>query len=307
MKILLTGARGMVGRNILNHCESKKNSLLTPSSSELNLLDSVQVNDYLIKEKPDFIIHAAGVVGGIHANINNPVRFLVDNMLMGINLIIAAKNSGVKHLLNLGSSCMYPKDMGIALSEDLILKGELEPTNEGYALAKITSARLCEFINRENPEFLYKTAIPCNIYGKFDKFDEENSHMIPAVIRKLVEAVNERKDSVEIWGDGEARREFMYAEDLADFIFFAIKNFSFMPQNLNVGVGYDYSINDYYKTIAKVVGYKGTFKYDLTKPVGMKMKLIDSTLLSNFGWHSKTGLTSGIEKTYEFFLNESSK
>ncbi len=304
MKILLTGARGMVGRNILNHSMSNSYEFLTPSSSELNLLDKSKINDYLAENKPDFIIHAAGVVGGIHAKISNPVKFLLENMSMGLNLITASKDNNIKQLLNLGSSCMYPKGRDTALTEDLILKGELEPTNEGYALAKIASARLCEYINREDSNFEYKTAIPCNLYGKYDKFDEKNSHMIPAVIRKIVTAMKEKKEEVEIWGDGEARREFMYAADLADFIFYSIDHFSKMPQNINVGLGHDYTITEYYKVIAKAIGYKGIFVYDKTKPVGMRRKLIDTTLLSEFGWNSKTDLKDGIAFTYQYFLNE---
>lgn len=294
----------MVGRNILEHSKSNEFEFLSPSRAELNLLDSSEVNSYFLEHKPEFVIHAAGVVGGIQANIKNPVNFLVDNMLMGINLITAARDNNIKSLLNLGSSCMYPRGVDSALNEDLILKGELEPTNEGYALAKVAAARLCEYIVRENSDLLYKTVIPCNLYGKYDKFDINNSHMIPAVIRKLANAVKDGVTNIDIWGDGEARREFMYAEDLAEFIFYAIDNFSQMPQNLNVGLGHDYSINEYYTAIAKIVGYSGSFEHDLTKPVGMRRKLIDSTLLTKFGWQSKTDLNTGIAKTYQYFVDE---
>jgi GDP-L-fucose synthase len=250
------------------------------------------------------IIHAAGIVGGIQANMANPVRFLVDNMKMGLNILMAAKDYNITKFLNLSSSCMYPKDALNPLGEDLILKGELEPTNEGYALAKVTSTRLCEYICKENPALLYKTIIPCNLYGRFDKFDPHLSHMIPAVIRKIYEARISNLSEIDIWGDGEARREFMYAEDLAEFVFHAIKNFESMPQNLNVGLGTDFTINQYYQTIAKVVGYTGNFKHDLTKPVGMKQKLIDDKKLKEFGWQYKTDLEAGIKKTYEFYLSE---
>ncbi|WP_404273522.1 GDP-L-fucose synthase family protein [Yersinia similis] len=304
MKILLTGAGGMVGKNILAHTKSKDYEFITPSSKELDLLEKKHITTYLKHHKPNFIIHAAGIVGGIHANINNPVKFLVENMQMGINLLTAAKDNNIRKLLNLGSSCMYPKDCDSGLTEDMILTGELESTNEGYALAKITSAKLCEYINREDSEFQYKTAIPCNLYGKYDKFDENNSHMIPAVIKKIVTAIETGKSEVEIWGDGEARREFMYAEDLADFIFYTINNFTKMPQNINVGLGQDYTITEYYKVIAKILGYKGTFVYDKSKPVGMRRKLIDNTLLSEFGWSNKVDLESGISKTCQYFLNE---
>ncbi|WGO83646.1 NAD-dependent epimerase/dehydratase family protein [Arsenophonus apicola] len=304
MKILLTGAGGMVGRNIVAHTKFAERKFLIPPKNELDLLKKTQVTAYLQDNKPDFIIHAAGIVGGINANINNPVRFLVENMQMGINLLTAARDNNIKNLLNLGSSCMYPRDHNTKLTENMVLTGELEPTNEGYALAKIACAKLCEYINREDPSFQYKTVIPCNLYGKYDKFDEQNSHMIPAVIRKIVAAIKENKNQVEIWGDGEARREFMYAGDLADFIFYAIDNFSKMPFNVNVGLGHDYTITEYYKVIANILGYKGTFIYNKSKPTGMRRKLIDNTLLSKFGWSNKTDLESGIRQTCEYFLNE---
>lgn len=307
MKILLTGARGMVGKNVLEHKRASDFEFYTPTREELNLLDASAIEKYFSEHNIDFIIHAAGVVGGIQANIKNPVKFLVDNMLMGVNLITESRKSNISSLLNLGSSCMYPRGLDISLSEDMILKGELEPTNEGYALAKVAAARLCEYIVRESPEFSYKTAIPCNLYGKHDKFSADSSHMIPAVISKLAIAKNNGDISIDIWGDGEARREFMYAEDLADFIFYAIDNFSKMPQNLNVGLGHDYSINEYYKEIAKVVGYSGSFEHDLSRPVGMRRKLVDNTLLAEFGWRSKTDLNTGIVKTYKFFLEEVGK
>ncbi|WP_345841989.1 GDP-L-fucose synthase [Shewanella algae] len=305
MKVLLTGANGMVGRNILEVAPKYSYEFLTPSSTELNLLNADSVSQYINEHQPDIVIHAAGIVGGIQANMAKPVKFLVDNMLIGLNIITAANDGGVKKFLNLSSSCMYPRNATNPLSENLILKGELEPTNEGYALAKIASTRLCEYISKENVEArLYKTIIPCNLYGRFDKFDPNHSHMIPAVIRKIYEAKRTKQLEIDIWGDGEARREFMYAEDLAEFVFFALDNFERMPQNLNVGLGVDYTINDYYEVVAKVVGYDGKFKHDLHKPVGMKQKLIDDTKLKEFGWSYNTSLETGIRKTYEYFLGE---
>ncbi|MBA6224528.1 GDP-L-fucose synthase [Colwellia sp. MB02u-18] len=304
MKILLTGANGMVGRNILEIAKLHDHDFLSPSSTELNLLDANSVRQYINTYKPDMIIHAAGIVGGIQANMAQPVKFLVDNMQMGLNILTAANASGITKFLNLSSSCMYPRDALNPLAEDLILKGELEPTNEGYALAKVTSTRLCEYICKENSDLLYKTIIPCNLYGRFDKFDPNHSHMIPAVIRKIDEAKKNNLKEIDIWGDGEARREFMYAEDLADFIFYSINNFEKMPQNLNVGLGTDFTINEYYQTVSNVVGYKGKFKHDLTKPVGMKQKLIDDKKLKEFGWSYKTELETGIQKTYKFYLSE---
>lgn len=303
-KILITGASGMVGRNLVEFLNMKNYTLLTPSSKELNLLNKNQIDLYLSNNKPDIVIHCAGKVGGIQANMASPVSFLVDNMQMGLNIIMASFEKEIKNFINLSSSCMYPKNTLNPLSEELILKGELEPTNEGYALAKVTTTRLCEYIHQEDNSYQYKTIIPCNLYGKYDKFDLTVSHMIPAVINKIHNAKINNQNRLEIWGDGEARREFMYAEDLADFIYYAIEKFSLMPQNINVGLGYDYTINEYYQIIAEVINYKGQFVYDLTKPVGMKQKLVDTTKLSNFGWNHKTSLRDGIQKTYQYYLNE---
>lgn len=301
MKILLTGGTGMVGKNILEHLSVQKYTFLHPSSKELNLQNYDSVNHYIQFHQPDFVIHCAGFVGGIQANMANPVRFLMDNLDIGRNIIMAAKNNNVRKFINFSSSCIYPRNAKNPLNEELILQGELEPTNEGYALAKIVTTRLCEYITTEDSTFQYKTVIPCNLFGKFDKFSPEHSHMVPAVIKKIHEAKIQNKKEIDIWGDGLARREFMYAGDLADFIFYALEYFEKMPQNLNVGLGHDYSINDYYQTIAKAIGYEGVFVHDLSKPIGMKQKLVDNTKLKTFGWKSTISLKEGIEKTYEYY------
>nr|WP_294934527.1 GDP-L-fucose synthase [uncultured Flavobacterium sp.] len=301
MTILVTGGTGMVGRNIVEHPNAANYTLLTPSSKELDLRDYIAVDAYVQKNKPDLIIHAAGLVGGIHANMARPVDFLVNNLDMGRNIIMAAKNNGVKHFMNMASSCMYPRNAKNPLQEELILQGELEPTNEGYAIAKVVATRLCEYISKEDPTLQYKTVIPCNLYGKYDKFSPEHSHMVPAVINKIYEAKKSNTPEIEIWGDGLVRREFMYAGDLADFVFYAIPLFDAMPQNLNVGLGFDYTINEYYETIAKVMDCNCTFVHDISKPVGMKQKLIDDTKLKQFGWRHKTSLEDGIKKTVDYF------
>jgi GDP-L-fucose synthase len=304
MKILITGSRGMVGSNIIEHVAANNHEILSPTSAKLNLLDIESVKNYINTKKPDMVIHAAGIVGGIQANIAEPVRFLVDNMYMGFNILTASKECRIKRFMNLSSSCMYPRDAKNPLSEELILKGELEPTNEGYAIAKVASTRLCEYINREDESYLYKTVIPCNLYGKYDKFDPEHSHMIPAVIRKINNAKEKDLESIDIWGDGLARREFMYAADFADFVYYAIDHFETMPQNINVGLGHDYTINEYYQKIANAVGYQGSFTHDLSRPTGMQQKLIDDTKLKAFGWQYQTTLGQGIKKTYDYFLSE---
>lgn len=304
MRILLTGGGGMVGRHFLQHPHIGDFEVIAPPSRQLDLLDSQAVGAWLEKTRPDLVIHCAGRVGGIQANIREPVRFLLDNLDMGRNLIGAARAAGIKRLLNLGSSCMYPRNAPNPLREEMVLTGELEPTNEGYALAKIVTARLCEYVSRETPEYRYKTLIPCNVYGPHDKFDPANSHLVPAVIRKIHEAVQTKLEQVEIWGDGSARREFMYAGDLADCLYHAVTRFDTLPDTMNVGVGQDATINEYYRTAAEVVGFGGHFVHDLTKPVGMKQKLVATGKADKWGWRAKTSLREGMEITYQFFLQQ---
>ncbi|KIQ02735.1 nodulation protein NolK [Agrobacterium tumefaciens] len=307
MKILLTGGRGMVGRNILAYAEGNEAEIHAPTSRELDLTDAKHTADFVKSLKPELIIHAAGRVGGIQANIREPVRFLTENWSMGQNIIQAARAAGVKRLLNLGSSCMYPSNHSDPLKEEMVLAGPLEPTNEGYAIAKCAVARMCEYITREDPDYSYKTLIPCNLYGRFDKFDPATSHMVPAVIHKLHMAKQNAQDTVDIWGDGEARREFMFSEDLARAVFFAIEHFEDLPPLINIGLGVDHTVNEYYATAAKVVGFEGNFKHDLSKPVGMRRKLLDVTRQTQLGFRAQTSLEEGIRKTYEYYLSKESQ
>ena len=285
-KILITGSNGMVGRNLIDCSESRYFDLLTPRKSELNLLDFSEIVEYLDCHKPEFVIHCAGLVGGIQANIDDPVKFLTHNLNIGMNLVTACSKAGVKKILNLGSSCMYPRDYSKPIPESALLAGKLEPTNEGYALAKIITAKLCEYISSENPNLKYKTLVPCNIFGPHDKFCPNNL------------------DSIDIWGDGSARREFMYAGDLAECIWACVKNFDSLPLFMNVGQGEDHSVKTYYETIAKVVGFQGKFVYDLSKPIGMKRKLVDSGQCRHWGWSPKFTLEQGLKLTYEYYLRK---
>ncbi len=293
----------MVGKNLTEDSRFQKFELLTPNRSELNLFNADSVLNYLKNKKPDFIIHCAGRVGGIQANMANPVEFLTENLDINKNVIHSAYLAGIKNLINLGSSCMYPREAKNPLSEDLILKGELEPTNEGYAIAKITAQRLCSYIVKQDQSFNYKTLIPCNLYGRHDKFSPEHSHLVPAVIRKLHLAKIHKEKTVDIWGDGCARREFMYSADLVNCLYKGVTEFSSMPDLMNCGLGFDYSVNEYYSAAAKVIGYNGEFIHDLTKPVGMKQKLVKTDLAKNWGWQSQISLEVGLEKTYQFFLD----
>lgn len=295
----------MVGRNLLEHTGIADFDVLAPRSRELDLRDFSAVHAYLHEHRPEMVVHAAGKVGGIQANIREPVSFLMDNLDMGRNIVWASYQTGIKHLLNLGSSCMYPRNHSEPLDEEMVLKGELEPTNEGYALAKVVTARLCEYIMREDASYQYKTLIPCNIYGRYDKFDPVHSHLLPAIIHKIHQA-KQSGQQVEIWGNGAARREFMYAGDLADAMVCAIKDFSSLPPLMNVGLGFDYTINEYYQTAAEVMGYTGNFVHDLSKPVGMARKLVNVERQKAWGWEAHDDLRSGIEKTYEFYLRQCS-
>jgi GDP-L-fucose synthase len=304
IRILLTGGGGMVGSNLLEHPATVKFEVLAPRRSELDLSNFDAVQAYLRQHQPGMIIHAAGKVGGIQANMREPVGFLMENLDIGRNIVLAARQAGIKRLINLGSSCMYPRNHSEPLSEDMVLKGELEPTNEGYALAKVLTARLCDYICREDDSFQYKTLIPCNIYGRYDKFDPVHSHLVPAIIHKVHQAKQSGHEAVEIWGDGNARREFMYAGDLADALLRAISNFDSLPAYMNVGLGYDHTINDYYQAAAEVMGYNGGFVHDITKPVGMARKLVSVERQKAWGWSASHSLRDGIEKTYSYYLKE---
>jgi GDP-L-fucose synthase len=304
MKILITGATGMVGHNLLENHNILEHDILKPDIEELNLLDNVSVYAYLKKNMPDMIIHCAGQVGGIQANMKDLYGFFTQNIIMGLNLVNNAKELGVKKFLNLSSSCAYPRDYKNPLKEEYILQGELEPTNEGYALAKLSIQKMCMYISKEYPNLQYKTLIPCNMYGRWDKFEEKHSHLVPSIIKKIHYAIQNELPEIEIWGDGTARREFMCVADIASAIVKAINDFESLPVAMNIGLGFDYTINEYYETAKKVLGYKGSFYHDLSKPVGMKQKLLDISLQTAWGWKPEISLEEGIKQTYQYFIRE---
>lgn len=301
MKILLTGGRGMVGRAVQAHAGATTHEVIAPTSDQLDLTDRPAVMAFVQSEQPDMVIHTAGRVGGIQANMADPEAFLAENMDMGFNVVLAAKAAGVARVLNLGSSCMYPHDAPNPLREESLGQGQLEPTNEGYGLAKLATARLCDFVSLSDP-FSYKTLIPCNLFGYHDKFDPKVSHLVPAIIRKVHTAKKSGAETVEIWGDGTARREFMFTEDLAEGIWHAVENFAALPGCMNFGVGRDHSINDYYALAAEVIGWRGQFSHDLSRPTGMRQKLLSVDRQEAFGWRPKTTLQDGIARTYAHFL-----
>ncbi len=294
----------MIGRNLREHPAMSKYQLLAPTRQELDFSDFQRTKKYFQETKPDFVVHTAAHVGGIHANIQHPVTFLIENLDINRNVILAAKQSGVKRLLNLACSCIYPHQAPNPLSEKLILQGEMEPTNEGYALAKVIGIRLCQYIRKENPEFNYKTIIPCGVYGRYDNFNPAESHLIPAIIHKLHLAKIQNLPQIDIWGTGEARRELLFAGDLADCLYRCIENFELCPDVMNVGLGFDHTVNEYYAAASKVIGYKGQFVHDLNRPVGMKQKLVQVDLMKQFGWSPRLSLEEGMKATYEYYLNE---
>lgn len=301
-KILITGGTGMVGRNLRNHAAARNYEIVSPGSREVDLRDFAATSAFVADQKPDLIVHTAGRVGGIQANTAKPVEFMVENLDMGRNIVMAARETRVPQMINLGSSCMYPKKATNPLREDMLLTGAFEPTNEGYALAKVMTARLCDYVSRTDPEVSYKTLIPCNLYGPYDKFEAHVSHLLPAIIEKVHAAQTTGGDKVEIWGDGNARREFLYGGDFADAVWSAVDGFDRLPSTMNVGVGDDHSINDYYRAVADVIGWDGEFVHDLSKPVGMKRKLVSTERQKEFGWSPKTPLADGIKLTYDYFV-----
>ena len=306
-RLFLTGGSGMVGQNIQAHESAKNWDILAPTSAELDLTDSKAVCAYIKMHKPDLVIHAAGRVGGIQANMAQPVSYLDINNVIGRNVIMGTWNEGVRNLINLGSTCMYPAAAPNPLTEDMILTGPLEKTNEGYALAKIMAMRLCEYINLEDPKARFKTLIPCNLFGPFDKFDPKYSHLLPAIIHKVHQAKIEGAPHVEIWGNGKARREFMYAPDLADAVLRAASDIETCPELINIGLGHDFTINEYYSKVAEVVDWHGKFTHDLSRPVGMKQKLCDVRRATEWGWSAPTTLRVGIEETYKFYCERYGK
>ncbi len=301
MRILVTGASGMVGRNLLADERAGRHDLLTPGRAELDLTDAAATAAYVGDRRPDLIIHCAGTVGGIQANIAAPDRFLFENLAIGLSVIGAARRARTPRLINLGTSCMYPVGLRRPLTPTDLLSGPIEPTNEGYGLAKLAAWKLTEAAGRASPDLVWRTIIPPNLYGPHDHFDPARSHLVPSVILKISAAVAGGLDEVSIWGDGAARREFMFAADLTDFLWRYHDRLEALPETINVGVGVDHSVDDYYGLIGKVLGYTGRFTHDLARPSGIPSKLLDVTQQNALGWAPATSLEDGIAATAVYF------
>lgn len=300
-RIYVAGHRGLVGSAIIRKLESLGyTNLLTHTSKELDLRNQAEVEAFFKTEQPEYVFLAAAKVGGILANSSYPAQFLYDNLMIASNVIEAAYRQGVKKLLNLGSSCIYPKFAEQPIREDSLLTGPLESTNRAYAIAKIAAIELCDKY-REQYGCDFISAMPTNLYGPGDNFDLKNSHVLPALIRKFLEAKEKRAPSVEIWGTGTPKREFLYVDDMADACLY-LMNYVSEAGPINVGTGEDLSIAELAKLVMKVTGYQGDLVFDASKPDGTPRKLLNVSRLAKAGWRARTGLEQGIRKTVDWYV-----
>ncbi len=300
--IYIAGHRGLVGSAIVRNLKNNGyDNLLLRTSKELNLTNQAEVNRFFENEKPDFVFLAAAKVGGIHANDTYPADFIRDNLQIQTNVIDAAYRNNAKKLLFLGSSCIYPKFAPQPMKEEYLLTGELEPTNEWYAIAKIAGIKMCQAYKKQYG-FNAISLMPTNLYGTGDNFNLENSHVLPALIRKFHDAKINNLPEVIVWGTGTPKREFLHVDDMADASVFLMNNYD-DAEFVNVGVGEDVTIKELAETVKEVVAYEGELKFDTSKPDGTPRKLLDVTKLNNTGWKASTNLKDGISTTYEWFLD----
>jgi len=315
LKTYVAGHTGLVGKALVSKLKEKGyKNIITRTHSELDLTNQAAVTDFFAIEKPDQVYLAAAKVGGIHANNTYPAEFIYQNLMMEANVIHQAFISGVKKLLFLGSSCIYPKIAHQPMAEGALLTGKLESTNEPYAIAKIAGIKLCESYNRQYGQshgIDYRSVMPTNLYGPGDNYHPENSHVIPALIRKFHEAKKLNLSEVVIWGTGTPRREFLYVDDMASASIFIMnleksiygKNVQPMESHINVGTGIDLAITELASTIREIVGYKGKISFDISKPDGAPRKLMNSSRIENLGWNTVTDLNEGLKLTYENYKN----
>lgn len=303
MKIAVTGAHGMLGSALRETWQQLRpdDEIIGISRKDVDLRDRDATRALLERVRPDALIHAAAQVGGIQANVAHPVSFLLDNLLLDTSVIGGAIDSEVTSLLYIGSSCMYPRDYRQPLVETDVLAAPLEPTNEGYAIAKIAGSKLCEYASRELG-LDYRTIIPSNLYGPKDDYDSGKSHLVAAAVSKVHSAKLSGAPSVEIWGDGTARREFTYVQDLARFVVTEFPHLARWPALMNVGCGYDLTVREIYELAKETVGYEGEFTFDLSQPTGMMQKLMDSSVAKGFGWKPSTSIPDGMAAAYAAFL-----
>jgi GDP-L-fucose synthase len=302
-RVCVAGYRGMLGSALVRRLAQEDCRLLPLGREILDLRDQAAVFAWFDEYRPDAVFLAAATVGGIYANDRQPADFLYDNLAIAANVIEAARRSEVRKLVFFGTSCMYPKLAAQPISEDSLLEGPLEPTNEWYGVAKIAGVKLCQAYRRQHGcDFV--TVVPTNLYGPGDNFDPLQSHVIPALMRKLHNAVKEGDETVEIWGTGKPRREFMHVDDAADAAVFLLRHWS-AESPINVGSGEDIGIAELAETIARVVGFQGRFAFDLSKPDGAPRKALDASKLLALGWRAQIGFDQGIRETYDWFVRRS--
>lgn len=306
MKLLITGSTGMVGKN-LTEVVKNKFEVIPNSRETLNLENYPQTLEFIRRHKPDLVLHAAGYVGGIQANIQETAKFYYVNTVVGFNLLNACNEVGVSKVLNLGSSCMYPSHFADKISEEYLSFENIEKTNEGYGLAKVSVAKFGLLLNQQGKFQKFKTLIPCNLFGKGDRFDSQRAHLIPAIIRKTFEAVQNGHPGVEIWGDGTARREFMDVTDFAKTVLKLVHRFDELPEILNVGLGYDFSVNEFYQMIAEQLQFKGTFTHNLQRPTGTKRKVLDITKLKKLCDPVDSGIGNNLKTAITYYKETLSK
>jgi GDP-L-fucose synthase len=303
--IYIAGHQGLVGSAVWRRLSGAGyKNLAGFSSKEVDLRDRTQVDNLFGKIKPDIVIDAAARVGGILANSTEPADFLEDNLRIQVNVLGAAQRAAVQQLLFLGSSCIYPKFAAQPIREDSLMTGELEPTNDAYAVAKIAGIKQVQALRRQYG-VQYISAMPTNLYGPGDNFNLSKSHVLPALIRRIHEARIANAPTVTIWGTGTPHREFLFVDDLADALVFLLEHYD-SPEPINVGVGADVTIRELAETITQIVGWNGKFVFDESKPDGTPRKLLDVSRLNQLGWHANTSLQDGIERTYEWFLSNQS-
>ena len=302
-RIYIAGHRGLVGSALVRRCrELGFNNLVLPARNDVDLCDQRRVDEFFARERPEFVLLAAARVGGIHANNSRPADFIRDNLLIATNVIDAAWRAGTRKLLFLGSSCIYPRLAPQPLREEYLLTGELEPTNEWYAIAKLAGLKMCQAYRRQHG-FDAISVLPTNLYGPGDNFDLETSHVLPALIRKIGEARASGAPSVTLWGTGTPRREFLYVDDLADACVFLMQHYS-QEQPINVGCGEDLTIRELATKIAGVTGYQGRFEFDTSRPDGTPRKVLDVSRLSALGWHAQTSLDAGLAATWNWYSRQ---
>lgn len=300
-KIYVAGHKGLVGSAIVRNLKSKGYSnIVEKTHSELELKNSTEVREFFNKEKPEYVFLAAAKVGGIGVNDKEPADFIYENLMIECNIIKAAHDFKVRKLLFLGSSCIYPKMCSQPIKEEYLLSDYLEPTNEGYALAKICGLKMCGFFKKQYGDN-FISVMPTNLYGPNDNFDLETSHVMPALIRKFHEAKINNKRCVEIWGTGKPLREFLHVDDLADACVYLMENYS-GQEHINIGTGKEISIKELALLIKSIIAYEGELKFDTSKPDGTPRKLLDVSKLNNLGWKYKIELEQGIEELYNWFL-----